>query len=110
MWRLRSNGRGVRFPHGVKDHGGFPRDGDGGLLEADLLGEPQPPCLQRRKGDVPGEQGRRRLIEMFARHPVAVLGDTTIPAHLAGLVSSWRQAKIGPGARRAFEAAGLIEG
>ena len=94
----------------MKDDGEFPRDGDARLLEADLLGEPQPPCLQRRKGDVPGEQGSRGFIEMFARHLVAVLGDTTIPAHLAGFVSSWRQAKIGPGARRVFEAAGLIEG
>ena len=86
---------GVRFPHGVEDDGELAGDGDARLLEPELLGQPEAPCLQRREAGRSRQQSGRGLVEMLSRHLVAVLGDAPVPADLAGLVASRREAEVG---------------
>src|SRR5512147_1898268 len=98
---------GTVAPHAVQDDGELTCHGDGGLLAADALHQPDTPGLERREACHPVEQHAGGLEQIGARQWITALGDPPRAVELTGLMAARRQAKIGADARGASEPAGI---
>lgn len=81
-------------PLPMHDDGQFPREGDFGALCATSSGNAHHPCLERDPPVGSHQHHMRRFIKRSPHTGIASLGDRRDAIRFAGLISSWRQAKM----------------